>query len=190
VKILGKSFYTDDPASVAKKLLGKLLVRMYYGKRLSGIIVETEAYYGREDPASRARRGGDLARVMHGEPGHALVYGVHRNWLFNIVAHEEGEVGAVLIRAIEPLEGIEVMKKLRKVNDLRKLTNGPGKLTKALAIDKSFHKLPVYTTKHGLWVEDYMDVKEVVVSKRIGVTEDLDIPLRFYVKGNRFVSKP
>jgi len=190
VIILPQRFYQDRPDNVARKLLGKILVRIYIGQRLSGMIVETEAYFGPEDPASRARRGGNLARVMASQPGIALVYGIHRQWLLNVVAHPPGGVGAILIRAIQPLEGIDVMKRLRKVNDLRQLTNGPGKLTRALAVDKSFHGKPLYSKETGLWIEDYMNVpvSKVARSGRIGVTEDLEEPYRFYIVDNPFVS--
>lgn len=190
MKILPPAFYQDRPDRVARRLLGKKLVRIYSGRRLSGVIVETEAYFGPEDPASRARRGGNLARVMASQPGTALVYGIHRQWLLNVVAHQPGGVGAVLIRAIQPLEGLDVMKRLRGVDDPRLLTNGPGKLTKALAVDKSFHGKPLYTRETGLWLEEYMDVPEnrLARSRRIGVTEDLEKPYRFYVVDSPYVS--
>ena len=189
--ILQEKFYKDRPDIVARKLLGKLLVRLYRGRRLSGIIVETEAYFGPEDPASRARRGGDLARVMSSTPGVALVYGIHRQWLLNVVAHEEGGVGAVLIRALQPVEGIEVMKRLRKTEDLRMLTSGPGRLTRALAVDKSFHGKPLYRLETGLWIEEGEEVDDSRVARdwRVGVTSDLDEPYRFYIRDSPFVSR-
>lgn len=191
MSIIPKEFYLRDPKEVALDLLGKVIVRMYKGTRLSCMIVETEAYYGIEDPASRARRGDDLARTLYGDVGLALIYGIHRQWLFNIVAHVEGSGGAVLIRAAEPLEGVEVMMKLRGVNNIRYLTTGPGRLTKALAIDKSFHKKPVYSKDHDLWLEYYRDVdsEKIIKSHRVGVRSDLEEPLRFYIKDNPFVSK-
>ncbi|RLF06681.1 MAG: DNA-3-methyladenine glycosylase [Thermoprotei archaeon] len=188
---LPRHFYYGDPLSVARRLLGKLLVRMWRGKRLSGVIVEVEAYYGAEDPASRARKGGDLARVMAGECGRALIYGVHGRWLLNVVAHEPGGIGAILIRAIEPREGIELMMENRGVRGLRLLTSGPGRLTQALAIDKSLHGKPLYTTRHGLWIEPGIEVGEAEIARsyRIGVSEDLDEPLRLYIRGSPFVSR-
>jgi len=192
-KVLAKSFYSEDPALVAERLLGALLVRVYRGVRLSGVIVEVEAYYGSWDPASRAYKSmrGDLARTLYGDVGLALVYGVHKQWLLNVVAHREGDGGAVLIRAIEPLEGIDLMAKLRGVRDLRSLTNGPGRLTRALAVDKSFHKKPLYEETYGLWIEEGFTIDEsrIARSKRIGVSKDLDEPLRFYVKDNPYVSR-
>ena len=189
--LVPKPFYADDPAMVAERLLGQVLVRVIEGNRLACMIVETEAYYGPGDPASRARRRGDLRRVVFGDVGTALVYGIHRQWLLNVVAHEEGEAGAVLIRSCEPLEGISLMKKLRGVEKVENLTNGPGKLTKAMKIDKSFHGKPVYVEDHGLWIEKgrSIDRGEIARSRRIGVSEDLETPLRFFLIDNKYVSR-
>ena len=189
--VIPKQFYMRDPAQVARDLLGAVIVRVYEGIRLACIIVETEAYYGIEDPASRARRGGDLARTLYGDVGVALVYGVHRQWLFNIVAHGDGSGGAVLIRAAEPVEGTEVMMRLRGVRSLSKLMNGPGRLSAALAIDKYFHKKPVYVRSYGLWLEPGRRVndEDVVRARRVGVSADLEKPLRFYIRGSPYVSK-
>jgi len=188
--VLPQDFYLDDSARVAEKLLGKVLCRVYGGKVLAGIIVETEAYYGKIDPASRAyRSNGDLTRTLYGDVGKAIVYGVHGKWLFNVVAHLPNEGGGVLIRALEPIMGIEEMKKLRGVENIFELTNGPGKLSQALAIDKSFHKIPVYLESSPATIRMGFEVKEVARSFRIGVSKDLSIPLRFYVKNSRFISK-
>jgi len=116
---------------------------------------------------------------------------VHGNWFLNIVAHPKGGVGAVLIRAIEPLQGIEAMKKSRGVEDIHALTSGPGKLTKALSITKEQNGLDITKAENeiavfeGVVEEDF----EICTSHRIGVKRDLPQELRFYIKGNRFVSK-
>ncbi|MEM1976987.1 MAG: DNA-3-methyladenine glycosylase [Nitrososphaerota archaeon] len=189
--LLPQSFYEGDPAEVARGLLGKLLVRLLDRCRLSCVIVETEAYYGPDDPASRARRGGELRRIMGGDVGIALIYGIHRQWLLNIVAHEKGKCGAVLIRSGKPLEGIEIMKRLRGLDDVHLLASGPGRLTRAMHVDKSMHGKPIYIRDHGLWIEDYADVPSSMIARshRIGVSKDLPTPLRFYIKGNEFVSR-
>jgi len=190
-RILPASFYARRPDEVAADLVGKLLVRAYGGARLSGVIVEAEAYFGAWDPASRARhRGGSLARAMEWEPGRALVYGVHRQWLLNIVAHPPGEPGAVLIRALEPREGVEAMARLRGLGpgaDPRLIASGPGRLTAALGVDKGFHGEPV-TGGGRLWVEDVGLRLEVCRCGRVGVSRDLEEPHRYVARGSVFVS--
>ncbi len=192
MKVLPREFFERDPARVAKELLGKILVRKLNSKILAGKIVETEAYYGKKDPASRASSGRPkyCVKLLYDEPGKILVYMVHGNWLFNIIAHEKRKVGAVLIRALEPLKGIEEMKKNRKVRKIFDLTNGPGKLTGALKIDKRFNGISV-TDKNGeiVIVEGKKEKFEIAASHRIGVTKDLKRKLRFYIKGNKFVSR-
>ena len=192
MKVLPREFFERDPARVAKELLGKILVRKLNSKILAGKIVETEAYYGKKDPASRASSGRPkyCVKLLYDEPGKILVYMVHGNWLFNIIAHEKRKVGAVLIRALEPLKGIEEMKKNRKVRKIFDLTNGPGKLTGALKIDKRFNGISV-TDKNGeiVIVEGKKEKFEIAAFHRIGVTKDLKRKLRFYIKGNKFVSR-
>lgn len=192
-KVIAKDFYRRDPVVVAIELLGQRLVRMHKGIRLSGIIVETEAYYGLWDPASRVHKSlkGDLARTLYGEVGCALIYGVHGQWLLNVVAHPDNDGGAVLIRAIEPCEGLGVMASIMGTSNVYSLANGPGKLTRALIIDKSFHKKPVYTMDHGLWIEEGIEISlsGIAKSKRVGVSKDLPQELRFYISGNPCVSK-
>ncbi len=191
MKILEREFYEGDPAAVAKALLGKILVRKTNFKTLSGKIVETEAYYAEQDPASRAFRGRmKFNEPMYAEPGRTFIYMVHGNWLLNIVAHLEGKVGAVLIRAVEPIRGIEVMVKNREVKNFHSLTSGPGKLTKALTITKDLNGIDVTKRKSDLTVtEGKKEEFEISSSHRIGVRIDLPEELRFFIKGNKFVSK-
>ncbi len=119
-KILPPSFYTRDPAVVARDLLGKRLLRVLNGEALEGTIVETEAYFGAEDPTSRAFHGRkNYNRLMWGEPGRVFIYNVHKYWMLNVVAHVPDEIGAVLIRAIEPTRGIESMLSNRPVKEPR-----------------------------------------------------------------------
>ena len=183
--ILPKKFYNRDPAIVAEELLGKIIVKRN-GDVLSGRIVETEAYYGLSDPASRARKG---AKIMWAAPGVAFIYMVHGNWLFNVIAMPKGEPSGVLIRAVEPIEGIEIMKRNRGMEELRKLTSGPGKFTKAFGIDKRYDGIKIYGRGTPIFIKDGKFEGEIVRSYRIGVKEDLPVPLRFYIKGNKFVSK-
>ena len=188
--VLSRSFYERDPALVARGLLGKVLVRRLNPKVLSGKIVETEAYYGETDPSSRAYSGRKrFNELMFMSVGRTFIYMVHGNWLLNIVAHLKGGVGAVLIRAIEPIEGIETMWNNRNVKKLRDLTNGPGKLTKALAVTKDLNGIDVTERDSQLLViEGEKEVFEICSSHRIGVKADLPQKLRFLIKGNKFVS--
>lgn len=192
MRILSRRFYERDPSLVAKSLLGKVLVRKIDSRVLSGKIVETEAYYGEEDPASRAYYGRPkfCIKLMHEKSGLTLIYMVHNNWLLNFVAHEKDKTGAVLIRAIEPLQGIEIMRINRRVNNLYHLTNGPGKLTKALVITKELNGIDVTDEKSELIVgEEKKEKFKVSSSHRIGVRKDLPQELRFFIKENKFVSK-
>jgi DNA-3-methyladenine glycosylase len=115
---------------------------------------------------------------------------VHGNWLLNIVAHPRGEVGAVLIRAMEPIQGTQTMQKNRNVKDIRNLTSGPGKLTKALAITKELNGIDITKRESNLTITEGKDEEiEISSSHRIGVRKDLPQKLRFFIKGNKFVSK-
>ncbi|MEM2105400.1 MAG: DNA-3-methyladenine glycosylase [Candidatus Bathyarchaeia archaeon] len=191
MQVLQRSFYERDPALVASELLGKILIRKLDSKILSGRIVETEAYYGEKDPASKAHKG----RKKFNEPmfldvGKAFIYMVHGNWLLNIVAHPKGDVGAVLIRALEPLNGIGIMQDNRNAKSLYKLTSGPGMLTKALVITKELNGVDVTEAGNPLFIVDSKEkCFEIGSSRRIGVKADLPQNLRFFIKGNKFVSK-
>lgn len=192
MKILKRSFYERDPTTVARELLGKVLVHRLDSEVLSGKIVETEAYFGQKDPASRAHMGRKpYDQLMFMEAGRTFIYMVHANWLLNITAHRKNGVGGVLIRAVEPLQGIEVMKKNRSVNDMRDLTNGPGKLTRALAITKELNGIDVTKENNRLVVTEGREDEsfESCSSHRIGVKADLHKELRFFIKGNIFVSR-
>jgi DNA-3-methyladenine glycosylase len=191
-----KSFYNRNTLKVAQDLLGKFLVRKIGKKTIVGKIVETEGYVGPSDLASHASRG-KTARTapMFGPPGHAYVYLVYGlNYCFNTVTEKENYPAAVLIRALEPAEGIDLIKKNRKKKmPFFKLTNGPGKLCQALKIDKSLNNFDL--TERTLWIEDRgLKIKplEIVAAKRIGVDyagKYKNKPWRFYLKGNPFVSK-
>jgi len=187
---LPREFYERDPETVAKELLGKRLIRDLGKKLLEGIIVETEAYYGLHDPASRAYHGiRNYNKPMWKEPGRSFVYNVHKYWMFNIVAHKPNNIGAVLIRAIEPTKGIEIIKKNRPAKKLSDLTNGPGKLTIALKINKNLNGVPVTSSESEINVANNKIEFEIGSSYRIGVRKDLERKLRFFIKGNKFVSK-
>jgi len=187
--ILKKDFFKRNPKLVAIELLGKILVRKIDEKVLEGMIVETEAYFGQEDPASRAYYGKkNYNKEMWEEPGKIFIYNVHNNWMFNIVAHENGKVGAVLIRAVHPLKGIEEMMRNRGVGDIRNLTNGPGKLARAFKIGKSFNG-KFLSPQTSIYIEDRGIKLTFKSSHRIGVKKDLKEKLRFFVVNDEFVSR-
>ncbi|MEM3951968.1 MAG: DNA-3-methyladenine glycosylase [Nitrososphaerota archaeon] len=190
-KILPRSFYERDPACVARDLLGNVLVRRLGEVELSGRIVEVEAYYGEDDPASKAYGGRrKFNELMFLEVGKTFIYMVHGNWLLNIVSHPPNKVGAVLIRAVEPVKGIEVMMKNRKTTNIYSLTNGPGKLTKAFLIDKTLNNTDVTDPSSPIYiVESFGREFKIESSHRIGVKKDLPEKLRFYIGGSQFVSK-
>ncbi|MGD8545710.1 MAG: DNA-3-methyladenine glycosylase [Candidatus Bathyarchaeota archaeon] len=191
LEVLPGGFYKRGSDVVAENLLGKRLIRRW-GKAtfLEGLIVETEAYFGLNDPASRAYNGvKNYNELMWREPGRIFIYNVHKYWMFNIVAHIEDGVGAVLIRAIEPVKGIEIMKRNRPVVDIVDLTSGPGKLTTALKIDKSINGTSVTVRNNVVIIANNKIGFEIGCSHRIGVKRDLEKKLRFYVKDNRYLSR-
>ena len=185
--ILRRAFYNRPTVAVARDLLGKVLAHDY----VSGLIVETEGYPGGDDLASHSAAGiTDRTRVIFGPPGHAYVYlsyGMHE--CFNIVAGPAGTPGCVLIRALEPLAGLETMRSRRpRATSDRDLANGPGKLTQALAITRAQYGVDL--TRGPLTVrEGPARAIEIDVSPRIGLTKCSDRPLRFTIAGNRFVSR-
>jgi DNA-3-methyladenine glycosylase len=193
---LSRNFYLQDTVTVARALLGCVLWRKIGREVLSARIVEAEAYLGANDAASHARRGLRSARneSMYLEGGHAYVYftyGMH--WCMNVVTQEADIAEAVLLRAAEPVRGIESMRERRpKAKRDYDLMNGPGKLCAALAIDKaldgeSLRGDRLYITQRDIAVADH----DIAVSPRIGVEgagESAFWPLRFFLKGNRYVS--
>ncbi len=190
MKSLPRSFYERDTAEVARELLGRVLVNRSLEGNTSGRIVETEAYFGKGDPASRAsRKRTRLNEIMWWKGGLAFVYMVHANWMFNVTTELEGTPGAVLIRALEPLEGLELMRRRRGVERDREFTSGPGKLTRALGITKEHHGLDLTSPKGLVILKGEPRGFEVATSHRIGVTADLERELRFYISDNSFVSR-
>ena len=192
VRPLPRSFYNQGTVTVARRLLGKHLVRLKGDVKLLGRIVEVEAYRGRDDPASHAYRGRTPRnKPMFGDPGHAYVYFTYGNhYCLNVTTQKRGIAGAVLIRAIEPLSGLNLMKCFRPgVSELH-LTNGPGKLTRALAIDKSLNETDLTRTGH-IFIGQSRKAPPVHIgrSARIGITLGKERLWRFYIKGNRYVSR-
>lgn len=193
---LPRSFYLDPPEVVARNLLGKVVVRRYKGKRLAGRIVEAEAYCGLDDPAAHAFNGKtERNAVIFGPPGVAYVYfiyGMHN--CLNISCEPEGHAGCVLLRALEPLEGLATMARLRGLAadaNPRLLTSGPGRLCEALGIDRAGHNgIDMTSRRSELFVEDDgFGAAPIAAGPRVGIRKAAELPLRFSVAGNRFVSR-
>lgn len=189
---LPERFYMRSTGMVAKDLLGRLIVRKTSDVAMTARIVEVEAYFGEDDPASHAARGiTPRNSIMFGRPGIAYVYinyGVH--YLLNVVTGREGVAGAVLIRAVEPISGIDAMVKNRPVKNKFNLTNGPGKLTKALDVDIKHNGIDLTSSENELYiatgaVEDF----KIDKSPRVGISSGKELLLRFSIKGNPYVSR-
>ncbi|MBN1583760.1 MAG: DNA-3-methyladenine glycosylase [Anaerolineae bacterium] len=194
-----RPFYSRDTLTVARDLLGQRLVRQIDTQqgpiRVSGRIVELEAYVGQGDEACHASRGRTpRTEVMFGPPGHAYVYFIYgMHYCFNVVTEPEGAAAAVLIRALEPVEGIDEMRIRRRGRGGVQLTNGPAKLCYALGIDKTLNKVDLVTSD-SLWLErdKRVDMSHIAAGPRIGVTGDeqaITVEWRFWIKENPYVSK-
>ncbi len=201
MKKLDREFYNRDSIIVARELLGKTLVHEVDGQKISAKIVEVEAYMGIEDKAAHSYGGRRTPRVevMYGGAGFSyvfIIYGMY--YCFNIVTREEGNPQAVLIRAVEPIEGFDLMAQNRfkklynqlSKSQIKGLTNGPGKLCNALLIDKELNGEDLCGSK--LYVEEGQGEKFTVISsKRVGIDyaeEAKDYLWRFYIKDNKYVS--
>lgn len=184
---LSQDFYNRPTLTVARELLGARLVRILDGVKLVGLITETEAYIGEEDLGCHARAGRTpRTQVMYGPPGHAYVYFTYGNhWMLNAVTEREGFPAAVLIRAIQPVEGVEVMSARRGGRD----TFGPGKLCQAMGIAKSENGADLTVAGTGPWIEAGVPVPDqsVTIGPRVGLYSVPEpwksIPWRFLVKG-------
>lgn len=188
---LREEFFARSTPEVARDLLGAVVVSRIGGKRTAGVIVETEAYLGADDPGSHAATRGITARnrVMYGPPGRVYVYFTYGNHhMLNLVTEADGVAGAVLVRAIEPTGGVEVMRMRRGGRSGADLTNGPGKVAEALGISLEHNGIRLggeITIERAPRVPDV----EVVTGGRIGLTVGHDLLLRFCITGNGYVSK-
>jgi DNA-3-methyladenine glycosylase len=184
---LHREFYNRPTLTVARELIGARLVRILEGVRLVGLITETEAYVGESDLGCHAKAGRTpRTQVMYGPPGHAYVYFTYGNhWMLNAVTEREDFPAAVLIRAIQPVEGVEIMSARRNGRD----TFGPGKLTQAMGITKSENTLDLTEANNSLWIEAGLPVPDssVTIGPRVGLYSVPEpwksMPWRFLVKG-------
>lgn len=191
-KSLNKSFFLQDTATVARQLIGKALVKQTEGSDyLAGKIVEAEAYLSEGDLSSHSAPGLTKRNAPMFEEGGILyvyfIYGVHH--CINIVTEPAGTGAAVLIRALEPLAGIEIMKKNRETDDIQKLCKGPGNVAKAFNFNLNDNRSSL--TSEGLFIQDIGEDaghSEISVTPRIGIVKSAHLPLRFYLENSPFVS--
>jgi len=195
-RLLSRSFYLDSPDVVARRLLGKLITRRIDGHRVTGRIVEIEAYLGLEDPAAHTYNGKTARNaVLFGPPGFAYVYFIYgMYYCLNVSCEPDGHAGGVLIRALEPVEGLETMARLRKLPasaSLRLFASGPGRLCQALDITRAAHNGLDLTSRTSLLqiLDDGFEPAMIRSTPRIGIRKAVEHPLRFLIEGNAFVSK-
>lgn len=199
IRPLDRAFYARDPRRVARQLLGKVLVRQEVGRRLTGRIVEVEAYLDKDDPAAHSAAGYTPRNaVLFGPPGHAYIYFIYGNhYCLNVSCEPEGRAGGVLFRALEPLTGTAEMAEgrgieLRGEKDWPLLTRGPGRLCEAFGITRARDNGGDLTSvSSSLWIgDDGYRARDILTSPRIGITKAADHLLRYYLGQNRFVSGP
>ncbi len=195
LRIIPRSFYDRDPRLVGPGLLGKILIRRQRRKLLTGRIVEVEAYLGADDPAAHACIGRTPRNaVLFGPPGRAYIYFIYGNhYCLNVSCLPDGVPGGILFRALEPIEGISEMFKLRGIDasaGLRRLTTGPGRLAAAFGITRERDNGKELTnSRSDLYIaDDRTPPPRVVITKRIGIKKAVEMPLRYIVAENRFVS--
>lgn len=189
--ILPRDFYNHDTVFVAQALLGQIFIHETDEGIAIGRIVETEAYLSESDLANHAARGQTMRNAaMFGEPGAAYIYFIYgMYYCFNVVTRDEGVAEAVLIRALEPLDGIDLMVSRRQKNDIRQLCNGPAKLVQAMGITRSQNGSDV--TSGPLRIESGIPIpqEDIITTTRVGINLSHDLPLRFYIKDSPYISK-
>jgi DNA-3-methyladenine glycosylase len=186
---LSRSFFDQPTETVARELLGKALIRRIAGQLLGGLIVETEAYLSSRDPASHSTRGPTRSNAaMFDRYGTLYVYPIHAKHCMNVVTGQVGEGSAVLIRAIEPVWGLETMMEHRGMDHVRQLTRGPARLCQALQIDRRYDRVDLLTSDEVWFSHGCTIGSDIIVTSRIGISAARDLPLRFFIDGNWFVS--
>jgi DNA-3-methyladenine glycosylase len=197
--VVPREFYDRDPRRVSRELLGKVLLRREGRKLLAARIVEVEAYLGANDAAAHSAAGRTARNaVLFGPPGLAYVYFIYGNhYCLNVSCLPDGVAGGVLFRALEPLQGLEEMAQRRGVSlngarDLRELSSGPGRLAEAFGITRERDNGKDLTSaRSDLWVaDDGFRPRRILTTPRIGINKAAELPLRYIIAGNRFVSGP
>ncbi len=198
--VLSREFFNRDAVTVARELLGKLLIRREGRKLLAGRIVEDEAYLGQDDPAAHAYAGRTARNfVLFGPPGHAYVYFIYGNhYCLNVSCMPEGQGEGVLFRAMQPVFGIEAMSQARglelpsspRIPQLRAISSGPGRMSEALDITRERDNNKDLTSgQSDLWLaDDGFRPDEIIATPRVGITKAVEQPLRFAIAGNPYVS--
>jgi DNA-3-methyladenine glycosylase len=188
---LAAGFYDRATEVVARELLGAVMEHRSPEGIVRGRIVETEAYLGPHDPACHAAAGlTNRTRTLHGPPGHAYVYFIYgMHWCFNAVTREAGHGSAVLVRALEPLSGLALMRRRRGVERDVDLTSGPARLCEALVITREHDGARLDRGPLRVLQGESVPDEDIVITPRIGIRKAADWPLRFFVRGNRFVSR-
>jgi DNA-3-methyladenine glycosylase len=198
--VLSQDFFNRDPVTVGRELLGKLLIRREGRMLLAGRIVEDEAYLGAEDPAAHAYAGRTPRNaVLFGPPGHAYVYFIYGNhYCLNVSCMHEGNAGGVLLRAMEPVVGLEAMARARglalkaavRPTQLRLISSGPGRMSQALGITRlRDNDKDLTVPASDLWfADDGYRPKRIAATPRVGITKAVELPLRFVIAGNPLVS--
>ena len=198
-KPLPRDFFSRDPRKVSKAILGKLLVRKNGRNPLVARIVEVEAYLGTDDPAAHAASGRTARNaVLFGPPGHAYIYFIYGNhYCLNVSCLPDGVPGCILVRALEPLSGIREMATLRGITldgskNLKLLTSGPGRLAEAFGITREQdNDKDLTNAKSDLYIaDDGWRPEKIAITTRIGLTKAAELPLRYIIVGNKFVSGP
>jgi len=187
---LPTGFYNRPTPLVAQELLDKILVRRFDCEIVKGKIVETEAYLGKGDAAAHGAFGRTKrTRVLFEEPGHAYIYQLHRYHLLNVVTEEAGIPSGVLFRALEPIQGIEIIRQILGAHSLKdtQLMNGPGKICRALQINTSHYGADFTSVDSPFYIiEGLKEDFEIETSTRIGITKSMEMPYRFTIKGSPY----
>lgn len=198
-KPLPRDFFSRDPRKVSNEILGKLLVRKNGRNPLVARIVEVEAYLGTDDPAAHAASGRTARNaVLFGPPGHAYIYFIYGNhYCLNVSCLPDGVPGCILVRALEPLSGIREMAALRGITlegtkNLKLMTSGPGRLAEAFGITREQdNDKDLTNAKCDLYIaDDGWRPEKIAITTRIGLTKAAELPLRYIIAGNKFVSGP